>query len=362
MSPAIGVAAFFSLTLGVVFLPFLPALVEWRRRTDASPLHVEHESTVLPRHFALRFRSYVETHLAHELESCRERGSGAEILLPDRIRCLIVSRADSLLLTEGGARARSIAKVVAACSDLQLPSGTHFSHEIYAAGSVYGGDGVVVRAVLAENDLVLGDHAVVLRWAHAGGELRAGVGACLYGRLTSDREIRLDGACTFERLHAPRIEFGPPGEPILRAAPPDREPLRSGDLPHVVDVSGARWLVRRDLEVPAGALVRTDLVATGGATVGRGARIEGSIKSHGDLRLEEGCEVVGSVVSERDVILGRGCRVLGPILAERTVHLHEGSTAGTLERLTTISASRILAHTGAVAHGTVWAREEGALA
>src|SRR6185503_18641941 len=38
--------AFLVLTFVVLALPFAPALVEWRRRTDAEPLHVEHESTV----------------------------------------------------------------------------------------------------------------------------------------------------------------------------------------------------------------------------------------------------------------------------------------------------------------------------
>jgi predicted acyltransferase (DUF342 family) len=354
--------AFFALTLGLLALPFAPALVEWRRRSDAEPLHVEHDSTVSPRHFAVRFREFVATHVQPSIDTCRTIGRSREIDLPENERCLVVHRSDALLATDELPPSRELDRVLAACGDLQLPSRFVFTREIYAPGSVYAWRDVTCRAILARQDIVMGTRATVLRWAHAGNEFRVGPGSSLYGRLTAGREIHFEGPCVFERLNAPRILLGEP-DPAAAApralSPTTRSPMRAEDLTAPVDVDGARWLVRRDVRVPAGALVRSDVVVLGAARIGRRARIEGGIKSHGTLFLEEDVVVEGSVVSDRSVVLSKGCRVLGPILAEETIYIHPGAIAGTPDKPTTVSAWTILVALGAVCHGTMWARNEG---
>jgi len=351
--------AFLVLTFVVLALPFAPALVEWRRRTDAEPLHVEHESTVSARHFALTFRDLIGAHVQKEIDACRADGRISEIVLPERERCLVVPRSDSLHAGDDLPDSRELDTMVAACGDLQLPWRALYSREIYSPGSVYAGKDVTCRAVLAEEDLLLGDRATILRWAHAGGELRVGREAMLYGRLTADREMLFEGRATFERLNAPRIAFGM--EPVERTPPPSkpREPWKAEDLGRSVEVDGSRWLVRGDARIPEKAYLRSDVVVMGAARIGRNARIEGSVKSHGLLHLEVDVVVVGSVVSEGSVVLSPGCRVLGPILAEETIYLHPGAVAGTPDKPTTVSAWRILAALGSVCHGTVWARREG---
>jgi hypothetical protein len=63
MSPALAVIAFFLLTFGLALLPFIPAIVEWRKRRDAEPLKVVRDSQVDIRYFANRFREFVKTNL-----------------------------------------------------------------------------------------------------------------------------------------------------------------------------------------------------------------------------------------------------------------------------------------------------------
>lgn len=350
---------FLVLTFVVLALPFAPALIEWRRKTDAEPLHVEHESTVAARHFADNFREFIGAHVQKEIDACRADGRVSEIALPEKERCIVAPRADTLLTTDDLPQSRELDRVVASCTDLQLPSRALYSREIYSPGSVYGGNEITCRAILAEGDLVLGDKSTILRWAHAGGELRIGTGAALYGRLTADREMRFDGPSTFERLNAPKIVLGAPQERTAPKAPDSREPMKAEDLGGSVEVQGPRWLVKNDLKLPESSLVRSDVVVLGAARVGKRARIEGSIKSHGVLHLEEDVVVVGSVVSDKSVVLSPGCMVLGPILAEETIYLHPGAMAGTPDKPTTVSAWKIEAALGCICHGTLWARREG---
>jgi hypothetical protein len=135
--------------------------------------------------------------------------------------------------------------------------------------------------------------------------------------------------------------------------------MKAEDLGSPVEVQGPRWLVRRDVRIPETALVRSDVVVLGALRVGRRARIEGSLKSHGVLYVEEDVVVEGSVVSDTSVVLSPGCKVLGPVLAEETIYLHPATLTGTPERPTTVSAWKILAAVGSICHGTVWARTEG---
>jgi cytoskeletal protein CcmA (bactofilin family) len=105
--------------------------------------------------------------------------------------------------------------------------------------------------------------------------------------------------------------------------------------------------------------VEADLVVTGHAHIGEGARVIGSIKAHRGLTLGARVEVTGSVVCRSDVAIGRGCSIGGPLISETTLTLAAGCVIGSIERPTTVSASAIVVDPGAAAHGTVWAHAMG---
>ena len=69
--------------------------------------------------------------------------------------------------------------------------------------------------------------------------------------------------------------------------------------------------------------------------------------------------VEGSIVSGRNIHLAEGCRIKGPVLAEKAVFIERGCLLGSPESPTTVSARRAEIAPGTVAHGTVWAHEEG---
>ena len=135
--------------------------------------------------------------------------------------------------------------------------------------------------------------------------------------------------------------------------------LRPRDLPNLVEVKAGRWLISGNLEIPAGKIVKADLVATGSVRIRTGAHIVGNIKSHKNMHMAKGVEVDGSVVSGSDITFEAGCRLYGPVAAEGTISVGEGVVFGTATRPTTVSAANIYVEPGAVAHGTVWAHTDG---
>jgi cytoskeletal protein CcmA (bactofilin family) len=362
MSVAIAAIVLFILVLALTVLPFVPALIEWRKKTDAEPLTVVYASAVDVRHFANGFRDYIVAHLGNLLERCRDEGLTERGTLDDGTPFVTVGNGDATLLTVDETRARASHHVIASGGDLLLPERTMFLPEIYADGTVRGGEGNIYRAILAEEEIQLGHKSMCLRWLHAARSVTVLSGSSLFGRASADQFIRLERGCRFERLNAPRVEFcyqSEAGEFAGGSTYNETAVMRPRDLPNRVEVKAGRWLVSGNLDIPAGKIVKADLVATGTFTMRPGAHVVGNIKSHGDMHLERGVEVDGSVVSERDITFDPGCRIYGPVMAERSIFVGEGTIFGTATRPTTVTAENISIEPGVVAHGTVWAHVDG---
>jgi predicted acyltransferase (DUF342 family) len=163
--------------------------------------------------------------------------------------------------------------------------------------------------------------------------------------------------CRFERLHAPRIEFGTPK--LLNQEVKQLKPLESHEIQNLADVTGRRWLIDHKTEIPSGRTVNADMVFTGEASIGAGTHIYGSMKGHKDIFLGEGVRIMGSVVCVQDIYVGAGCQIRGPILSEKSVNVGTGAIIGDSDSPTTISAKNIYVSLGAVAYGTVWTRLNG---
>lgn len=360
MSLWFAISLFIGITLLLILLPFIPSLKELREKKDAEPLRVVSESQVDIRYFALRFTKFLKTKLGAEMAACAESRTPAEGHLEDGTPYLITPNGDTPFLTEKEVHVQAAQRMILSCGDLRLPDQMMFLPEVFAAGSIHGGARCIYRAILAGESIALAAGTMSLRWVHAGGSIRIAEDAILYGRVSSDETIEMQGTCSFERLHAPRISFGNAANPAeSRNGAPARRELKADSLPNLVDDSAGRWLYEHDLEIPPESHIRADLVCTGELYVGSGTRIEGSIKSREKLRIDPDVEITGSVVSGIDASIGGRCRIGGPVIAEGDVAIEPGSVIGTDRSLTTVTAREIDIAGGVIVHGTVWAHTAG---
>ncbi|MBN2171752.1 MAG: hypothetical protein JW819_10590 [Candidatus Krumholzibacteriota bacterium] len=363
MSPVLAIAFFFALTVGWALLPFLPAWAEARRRRDAAPLQVVRRAEVDVRHFARRFRDFLAQHLTADLDAAQADGRSREGRLEDGTGWLIAGADTPALFTAAEAGERVSQRLLLALGDLTLPAEHSFLQEVFAAGALAGGPRNIYRAMLADGPIILGEESTTLRWLHTEDALVAGNGCALYGRVSAVVSIRLGEGCRFERLHAPAIAFGAADEPAETngdEAGGGRE-LTPRDLPGQVDFGAGRCLVEGDLEIEAEARIDFDLVVVGRLRLGRGVRVDGSVKCRRDAELGPGVVIAGSLVCGRHLRLGAGCRIGGPLLAEGDVVLGAGCRVGGAGRPTTLSARRVTVAAGGTVHGTVWAHEGGRL-
>lgn len=353
MSHAVATAGLFALAGALFLLPLVPAIAELRLKRDAQALNVIQQYAGDIRHFSFGFRSYAAD-LLGPLQQCVASGGTVTGTLPHGDLYILLGRADTAPLVRPGANANTCDLLVACGTDLTLSDGMTFAKEIYALRRLTGGSGCSYRAILGDASVDLARGSAVTRWAHAAGILRADHDCDLYGRISSEREIELKSGCLFQRLHAPRIRFGPA---VALARGGAARPLSPGSVP--LAVAEGRRLVDGDLEIAPGETVQGSVVARGKLWIGAGARILGSVKSNKHMKVEAGVSVAGSLISASTMHIGPDCRIAGPVIAEQEMVLETGVRCGFPSRPTTVSAPAIEVEEGVVVCGTIWARNEG---
>ncbi len=330
-------------------LPLLPAILEWRRKTDAAPLRIYRKDEGDVRHFARTFRQFVRENMGEALRQATADGEPRGGTVGASLRYHVVGRSARPEWTAGEVALKRTDRMLLSPASLRLPRHWVFKGDLYCEGAINGGEGAIYRAILAAGDIHLAESSTVLRWLHTDGSLFVAPNSTLYGRASVEQQVVLGSNCGFHRLHSPRIVIG--AEPMRTATPMELLEARPGPR--------SRWLVRGDVELPPGTCYDGDVVASGDIWIGEGTRITGSVKSNRHLRIARGCVLQGAVVAAEDLRVGPDCRVNGPAVAEGSLEAESGAVFGFPEKLTSVTAPRITVAAGAVIHGTLWARESG---
>ncbi|MGA8154003.1 MAG: polymer-forming cytoskeletal protein [Terriglobales bacterium] len=350
MNPYLALAVLIFLAGTVFMLPLVPSLVELHRKSDAQPLNVIQQHAGEIRHFADSFRSYIKG-LEPLLRESRDSEAAVFGTLPDGTDYLVLGRGDEALRLPLKEQDGLCPMLIATRSDLLLPSDIKFSRDIYAGGDFIGGKKNQYRAILGEKDVHLTTESRVTRWVHAIGEVQADPGCELYGRISSDRGIRLQKTCGFQRLNAPRIETGEAVQPDLPSSSVVRDTAVRGTV--------RRLLLDGNFEISPGEVFLGNLVVRGALRIGSGARVQGSVKGDKGVVLEAGVAVEGSLMSASKMEIGPNCDIHGPVIAEHNMIIESGTYCGAADQPTTVSAPWIEVQEGVVVFGTLWAREHG---
>jgi cytoskeletal protein CcmA (bactofilin family) len=335
----------FGLTLLWFLLPLVPALREFLRPTDITPLKVVDRASGHVAHFARNFRRYLEQQVAG-LPTEAQAGDFFG-RLPDGTPFLRVHKQSDAIARE--ARQGLQSQLVVIDAQTTLAGSETFLMELYARAPLTGGAGAVYRAVYAEHELVLGNDSAVLRWAHACGRLIVGDRCTIRGRLSSDESVRLGASVVFERVGAPVISVGEPAD-----LPPDLpSTLPLCPLPADARTIGNFVRVEGDFTVQEGTRIAGHLVVAGRTRIGMGAIVEGNVKSHGDLVLGAESRVRGAAVTRGAMSIGAAAWVEGPAIAEARLDLSRGALIGSPTVPATASAPIIELAQGATVYGQI---------
>ena len=126
MTEALAAFALISIAIAWFSIPFIPTVEELRRRTEARPLIVDRENDGEVRHFARRFKAYLQSNFrSPTIVDCIRKGVPVSGHFHDGTEYRVVAR-DVAVAALGGAR-RSMQGVVVFTGPVVLPERLTFS-------------------------------------------------------------------------------------------------------------------------------------------------------------------------------------------------------------------------------------------
>jgi len=307
-------AIFLMLCTTLIVLPFMPALREWRRPTDRSSLVVPPRYSSQASFFATAMRQDAQAFAAASDQGQRPQADAFRSAEPVFWR-----------------------------TDLDAAADSSFT------------------ALMSAGSIALGPRSRVTEWAHAEGALSMEGPSVSLRRLSAHDRILLREGCCFERLNAPTVEFG---SHFLEKPAAHTNHLGHSSYANVAGATRRSAVLHRvdgDCRLEANSHYVGCLVVTGQLVVGSGSIVDGDIQARGGVTLEAESHVRGAVISEGKVVLMADSTASGPVTSEAAVEIAAGVRIGTLESPTTVSAPVIVAQSGSVAHGSIWARQVGAV-
>lgn len=333
-------AAFAFVCLGLLAIAFGPAWREWRRPTDREPLKIPLDYSTDIEHFAQALRRQVTNALGERPLS----GGHGTMLLPPTIGAVGSFDGPGPLIAKG---------------PLTVLVPVRFKSPVYVGGDLCAAPGSVFSELLVDGAARLSANSEVRGWAHANGPLTLHADGVALRRMSSRSVIELANRCCFERLHAPVIRFGGAASARRPDEGADRVEVSFLTVPGVTRRSASLFAVQGDCRLPHGLLFRGSLVVTGRLYIGSRTRILGDIKAHRGVTIGSHAEVSGAVCCDQQVQLSHGAVAWGPVVSETLVLLGRYAQVGHIDAPTSLTAASVMAESGSVAHGSVWAREMG---
>ncbi|GAA4028236.1 hypothetical protein GCM10022212_28000 [Actimicrobium antarcticum] len=155
------------------------------------------------------------------------------------------------------------------------------------------------------------------------------------------------------------IRFGHRGNDVPAPEAFGYFPADLGTLPGAIRRTDSLTLIKGDCTLPAGHIYKGSLVVTGRLIIGNHTTVIGDIKVREGIIVGNAARIIGSLICEERIYLLDHTEVAGPLISETDIVLGAGAVIGRIDAPTTISAENIIAKSGAVSHGSIWARNVG---
>ena len=341
--PILAPLALTASTAALLAIPLAPALEELISKRDAGPL-VTRKDDGRPSNFANSLRSRCES--VESILNRQGRGQAAGLIDCDGTTVFVATNPGHWI------GPHKIDVLVICREQSQLPSGFLSTENFFARRTIYAGENSLFRALLGEDEVVLGDGSRILRWVHAHSSLAVGRNCQLWGRASSSMSLTLSAGCSFERMHAPAIYTS--SDAAANAVRTESSPFSK--LAH----SGmGRQRFQGKARLLSGQQHRGDFVVTKSLVMEEDSSVLGSVKANGEVSIGSRVEIDGSLVSTKRIQIASNAYIKGPVISEHEVTIGPRVQIGLPDSPTTVSAPRIRLSPGSVIFGTVWARVEG---
>lgn len=342
MTYAINLLLFAAACTVLLTIALRPAWREWRHPTDVSPLPIAANYTNDIDHFADEFR-----------DIALARMDGRAVLAS--------SRFDVVSETLSDMDWACVKRPVISLHAIQSSRAIVCPQALFVAGDIACGENNRFSGLYVQGSMRLGAKSEIVNWAHADAAMHLDRGCIALRRISSSTSIEIDTECCFERMQAPVIRLGVSN--THHAGRQERQLIHAkfSDINGAIAQADGLTLLRGDCTLPPDRRFRGSLIVTGRLMIGDGTEIAGDVKARNGVVVGAHAKIEGSLVSEQQIQILEYAAVSGPVISETVILMGTHCRLGRPALLTTVSAENILAEAGAIAHGTVWARDLGVI-
>jgi predicted acyltransferase (DUF342 family) len=337
------------ITVTLFIVPFLPALIEWKQKTDSGPLNVVFYDQTLVDYVLRMFYSYLKNNFSRFFDADPLQYEPTSGILDHKVHYQISKIQGLLELSKSEQINKKSDKVFLLCESTTMPEGVIFTNKVYAKKSLSSGVKNTFNEVVAETDLLLNAGTVIQRMAYSNTQVTVGQDCDFNGYLRAKKEIHFLGNAKFQYIYAPYICFGT----VTATAPLFAVDIISEVIPRIL--KKIPFVIRDNSHLAASYVAKRSMI------IGEHCSLRGSIKSYGRLQIKDNTSIMGAIICENDIEIGDNCFVQGPIISTKTLRIGKNCVMGSKDTATSIIANHIFISPGCAVFGLLLAKVEGVL-
>jgi predicted acyltransferase (DUF342 family) len=292
----------------LLFLPFIPSIIELFLKRDVKPIPIDLERKKEPDHFGKRFINLLATALK-ELKI-----QEVEKLNPVYLKLKLNREEWVGILNYEKLAENTIDTPVVFTKDTVFLQNHTFKRELVVFGNAVFKNTCLARSLYVKGDCVIEAPVRIARWVHVEGTLivnsNADLGVSVYAR-----EIKIRGWATFKRAYAQKIDTL--DEPLIDK---ENNTGRVINLKGNFGITGSITIGGKERPV----FVDGDIFCDGAAQIEGDVWIKGNVFSQESITLKDGVVIgiegkVKSVVARGEILIKGPFRIYGYIHSEKRV-------------------------------------------
>jgi hypothetical protein len=299
----------------LLFLPFVPSLIELFLKRDAEPIHINPERKKEPDYFGKSFINLLATALK-ELKI-----QEVERLNPVYLKLKLNKEEWVGFLNEEKLSESTMDTPVVFTKDTVFLQNHTFRRELVVFGNAVFKNTCVARSLYVKGDCLIEAPVRIVRWAHVKGTLitrsNADLGVSVYAR-----EIKIRGWTTFKRAYAQKIDTS--DAPLVDKKNIDKK----NNTERVINLKG-NFSITDNISIAGKekpVFVDGDIFCDGDVEIEGDVWIKGNVFSQKSITLKDGVVIgiegkVKSVVARGEILIKGPFRIYGYIHSEKRVEV-----------------------------------------
>ncbi len=328
-------------------IPFIPAWIEWKEKTDAEPFNVYFEDRTIIDYIERITREFIHAHFDPLIEKCSQTDIGCDGKLNNNIEYHIVGKSGNISLTKAETDRGKTNRIFVLCKSSTLPENMNFENKIFAYENISIGEGSILSEVTAKGDIFLEKNIEIQKLVHSDTNIIIKNNCKANKFLRANGKIQFLGDAQFQYLYASQVEFGE----MIRLPNKDAIDVIGKDIP--------RTMVSENIQIPADTDHASHYVVRKTMIIGDNCTILGNIKCYKGLSIGANTNIIGSIISEGDIFIDEGCNIQGPIVSNGIIRIDKNCVIGALNSKTSMIAKQIYISTGCFVTGQILAKIAG---